>query len=241
MRIAIISDIHGNLPALEAVLADIKGQHVDGTICLGDLVVKGPFSSECVARIRESGMPCIYGNTDAYLLEVTEFAGQRPLKVDVQSEKEYVAFLEWHKERLSAAEIAYLAGLPFSHRLEADGQTFLFVHANARDCESSVEVRQSPEERAARLGEFEADFLFMGHIHTPFVIRQGRSVLVNTGAIGFSLDEDWRPSYAILDTARSAVTLQRVSYDVEEAVRAAAERNFYISPENYRKMLLRQA
>lgn len=222
MRIAVISDIHGNLAALEAVLGDVAAQRPDATICLGDLAFKGPQPAECVARIRELGIPCVHGNTDLYLLQIAGVAPTRPLPEGV----DLPLYLKWHVERLGSENLAYLAGLPFEHRLEADGVRIRFLHATPQDCVSALRPSTPTEKIAERLAGLDADWLVMGHIHTPFLFRFAGTVLVNTGAVGFSLDYDWRASYALLDTGTGSVALRRVAYSIDEAVAAAAATGF---------------
>lgn len=226
MRIAVISDIHGNLAALEAVLDDIDAQRPDALVCLGDLAFKGPQPAECVTRIRELSIPCVHGNTDLYLLHQAGIAPTRPLPAGVVLPEDIVPYLAWHIERLSPADLQFLAGLPFEHRLEADGVKLLFVHANPQDCIAAIRPTDPSDAVAAKVKEMGADWLITGHIHTPFLFRHGGKLLINPGAVGFSLDYDWRAAWALLDTQQGTVELHRVEYDRAAAVAAARERAF---------------
>lgn len=231
MRIAVISDIHGNLTALEAVLNDLAGQPYDALVCLGDLAYKGPQPAECVSRVRSLGIPVIHGNTDLMLLTQTDLTPARPLPVAVPDV--LAPYLRWHVERMSGADLAYLASLPFEHYIDADGIRVQCVHATPQDCISIIQPTDPAEQLQARVGSISADWLVMGHIHRPFAFRAAGKQLINTGAIGFSLDGDWRASYAVLDTARRSITLNRVAYDIDKAVAAAREAGFVFDPDVY--------
>jgi predicted phosphodiesterase len=233
MRIAAISDIHGNLTAFEAVLQAIEKQPVDAVVCLGDLAFKGPRPGECVARVRSLGIPCIHGNTDLYLLQVVGLEPTRPLPGIDLIPPDALPYFRWHVERMSREDLQYLAALPFEHRLAADGLTLQFVHATPQDVIAAIRPCGSHEEIQARLAGTVADWVIMGHIHEPFCFRHGGKTLINTGAIGFSLDRDWRASYAVLDTANRSVHLHRVAYDIDAAVAAARRAGFCFDPDWY--------
>lgn len=233
MRIAILSDVHGNLAALEAVLADIAAESPDRIVCLGDLAFKGPQPAECVARVRELGIPCIHGNTDLMLLMAAGRTPARPLPAGYRLPDPVPPGLVWPLARLSAADLDYLAGLPFDCRLEADGQSLLFVHASPQDAVAGIVPTMPAAEIRPLLRDERADWIIAGHVHQAFAFRLDGRWLANPGAVGFSLDGDGRAAYAILDTARSRFELRRVAYDVESAVAAARERDFCFAPDRY--------
>lgn len=237
MRIAILSDVHGNLTALEAVLSDLHSQRPDQMICLGDLAFKGPQSGECVARIRELGIPCIIGNTDLFLLEVAGLRAAASLSQGVKVPEAMLPSVRWHVDRMTREDLTYLASLSFSHRLTAGGQSVLFVHASPRDVVSGIRPTMSAEEIRPLLKGEQADWIICGHVHEPYAFRFEGQWLANPGAIGFSLDGDGRASYAILDTTACSFELQRVAYDQDAAVAAAREREFWVEPAAYRRIL----
>ncbi len=218
IRIAAFGDVHGNLVALQAVLADMERLGVDARVCLGDLAFRGPRPAECVALVRSLGVPCVHGNTDLMLLFAAGDRFGAGVPEDCRAPAAAGPWLRWHLDRLPASEMEYLRGLPFAYRMEADGQRLLFVHATPQDCTSTLGPGDAPEEVEARLQGLHADWLVMGHIHRAFAFRQGGVQLVNAGAVGFSLDGDPRAAYALLDVARGDITLRRVTYDVERAL-----------------------
>jgi len=233
MRIAILSDIHGNVPALEAVLADAREQGAEQLICLGDLAFMGPQPGECVARIRDLGIPCIHGNTDLFLLEAAGITPNRPLSLPKGALDGMMPTLRWQVERMARADLEFLAALPFSHRMKVDGQTLLFVHASPHDVMAGIRPTMSPDEIRPLLRGEEADWIIVGHVHEPYVFRFEGRWLANPGAVGAPRDGDSRASYAILDTARSSFAVRRVAYDWEAAVAAARERGFFMDPDRY--------
>lgn len=237
MRIAILSDIHGNLAALEAVLADLQGQLIDQMVCLGDLAFKGPQPGECVARIRNLGIPCIHGNTDLSLLEVAGLTPTRPLPPGNEMQPDAEPYFRWHVEHMNREDLTYLANLPFSHRIETGGQSLLFVHASPQDVIAPVRPTMTPDAVRPVLAGEQADWIILGHVHEPFAFRFEGRYLANPGAIGFSLDGDPRAAYAILDTARSSFELYRVAYDIDAAVAAAREREYCFDPDWYGQAL----
>lgn len=237
MRIAVLSDLHGNLPALEAVWADIKLTRPDLTVCLGDLSFKGPWPGECVAFMRDLGIPCVHGNTDLGLLDAAGRLTPDRLPAGWRRPEGILPYYQWHLARLSEADLGFLEGLPSEHRIAADGQNLLCVHANPRDCLAGIVPCSAAAEIADLTAGEEADWLVMGHVHQAFAFRFGGRWLVNTGAVGFSLDRDWRASYALVDTGAASVTLRRVEYSIEQAVSEARARSFCFDPDWYGEAL----
>lgn len=233
MKIAVISDVHGNLPALEAVLRDVEQQGADLTVCLGDLAFKGPAPGECVRRIRTLGIPCVHGNTDLALLHAAGHPGARPLPEGYTVDLDQMPFLNWHLSRMADAELDYLAGLPFDYRVAG----IQFVHASPRDCNAAIRPGQPADVLADRLHGTTAQCVVMGHIHEPFVQRLGERLLINAGAVGFSLDRDWRPAYVLLGTEGGAVIHRRVEYAIDEAVALARSQGFCFPPDWYGETL----
>lgn len=216
MRIAVFSDVHGNLTALEAVLDDIASQGVDRLVCLGDLAVSGPQPGECVAAIREAGALCVHGNTDLAALCVANRVGDvgRYSVIDPK-------IIEWYVARLGAAGVDYLAGLPRTQVLEVDGQRLLFTHASVRDVKQTVQPGDAAERLAELFGDTDSDWLLVGHLHHPYLFRLGGRRVINPGAVSRSLDGNGRSSYVMLDTETGGVSFRRVGWDVDSVVAAA--------------------
>ena len=227
MRIAVLSDIHANLPALEAVLAALGP--VDAVWHLGDVVGYGPHPDEVVARLRELGAVGVRGNHDA---------ATRDLGMAEWFNADARLAIEWTAGRISPETRAWLAGLP--ERAELGEMTL--VHGSPRDPTWEY-IMTAPDARAS-LAAFATPYCFYGHTHIPAAWRvddgrveplgpshgsvlplDGRRLLLNPGSVGQPRDGDPRASAAILDLAASTLTWHRVAYpiaEVQAAMRAAA-------------------
>lgn len=219
MRIAVISDVHANLPALLAVLKDMAGRGVEGVISLGDLVGYGPHPNEVVEKMRELDISGVVGNYDlAVCHESGAEAMEKYLKHPV-SEVARATF-EWTREKTNAESREYLAGRPASLWIEEGDLTFLFVHGSP-DAPNEYLKPDTPDERLAELLEKSgADVMFAGHTHLPMVRRVGEKVVANPGSVGRPKDGDPRASYLIVDT-EAGLRLEnvRVTFDVESVAK----------------------
>lgn len=193
MRLAVLADIHGNLIALEHVLADARKQGADAIVVLGDLADRGPFPVETLAAVRDAADVVIRGNTDERFLLVDQ--GDAP---EAWYHAAQFGALRWSYERLSRAELDYLAGLPGQHRLEFDGlPPVRLVHGSPRS--SSEPVYPDRDTQVADvLGLVEEDVLAMGHTHYSWVVRSGAKVAFNPGSVGQPFNGDPRAQYALL-------------------------------------------
>lgn len=215
MRVALLSDIHGNLVALEAVLADMARRGpFDQVVVAGDLVWSGPWPAEVVDRVRDMRAVVLQGNTDAFFRRA---AHETP---PGKNEERFTAHLTWMCAQLSPERITYLAHLPFSHRISpAAGHDLLVVHANPWDLERPI-VPKMPEAELDSLllehGEPNWEALAFGHIHVPFVRRWRGRCLVDVASAGLPMDGDPRAVYAILtwDGRSWHAEHYRVLYDV---------------------------
>lgn len=198
MKLAFISDIHGNYHALEAVLLDIATLKADKIYVLGDLVFKGPMPAECVRRIRQLDTVVIQGNID-------ELVGCNLIQPGfAKSEEQRAALLEemeWTRSRLTPEELDYLASLPFSHEEEpVEGVRFRMVHANPRNLLEQVLPTDEEEQVLTHMFEgTEARIALYGHIHMPYVRHMGGKVVANTGSVGLPFDGNTAASYAVLE------------------------------------------
>lgn len=212
MRIAILSDIHGNLPALEAALADVEGHGVDEIWCGGDVAFFGPWASECIARVRDAGWPAVKGNTDVWI------TGDPQGGVDEALADEIVTIAGAHA--ISDEDVSWLLNLPLGHPGPASS---LMVHATP---ESPFDAPM-PE---APSGDFEvyegrAQVVVYGHVHRAFVRRLKDGTLVaNTGSVGLPMDGT-TGSYLLLDVDGPDVVfrLQRFTFDRDAALAGARE------------------
>ncbi len=148
MRPAAFGDIHGNLPALEAALADIRGRGADAAVCLGDLAFKGPSPGECVARIRDEGIACVQGNTDVYLADEAN-GRSRSIPEGYGFTPGIRSYLDWHLARLAPKNVDYLDSLPPALAFEAGPGSLLAVHGTPGNLWGNIVPGQPLEAVAA--------------------------------------------------------------------------------------------
>lgn len=226
MKLALISDIHGNYHALEAVLEDIGRLKADRICVLGDLVFKGPLPERCVQRIKELETVVIRGNID-------ELTGLNEIQPGFAKSPEHEAALrremEWTRARLSPEELDYLANLPFSREVELQpGLKLRLVHANPDNVLDIILPTDDEEKVLSRMFRgTDARLVAYGHIHLPYVRFIGGRAVVNTGSVGLPFDGNPAASYAVIETEASAApgfsaAIRRVPYDLEAAVAAFA-------------------
>ena len=221
-RIAILADVHGNLPALEAVVADVARQRPDEVLVGGDLVGRGPGGSAVVRRIRELGWPSIKGNHEDYLLDFR--AGRVP--------EDWLFTEEWSAARWMAAELgedeaAFIAGLPFSLTPEGDPGLRL-VHGSPRSANEGLGPWSTDGELEVSLAQVEEDLLVCGHTHRPMLRRLAGGTVVNVGSVGLPFNRDRRAQYAIFQSRPGGfeVELRQVPYDLEEIFALYASSGF---------------
>jgi predicted phosphodiesterase len=191
MRIAVMSDIHGFNLALETVLADLDQQGpFDEIVVAGDLCEVGPAPAEVLGLLRARDFFVVQGNTD---LDI----------VTAAREHEGTEADEYAAEQIGPAGIAYLAGLPFSHRITPPGgrspeDDLLVVHANPHNLVDKLDPTASDQELREIIGDTGAAAIAFGHIHICYVRKLDGTLLVDVSAVGNPKDEDLRCKYGIL-------------------------------------------
>ena len=237
-KTAIISDIHSNLHALYAVMADYQCEQCDAVVCLGDVVGYNAYPQECVNEIRAIGCPVVKGNHDQEVVSLENVTRMNPLARQA---------MEWTRSCLDEDSIAWLRRMPLQR---IAGQDFVFVHSSLEQPAQWNYVLNA-NDAAGSFARQLRPICFCGHTHQPrvFMRRKGQAVielpecwqqlvvegqtvvqletdvdyLINVGAVGQPRDGDPRACYAIYDSAAATVTLRRVEYDVasaQQAVRA---------------------
>jgi putative phosphoesterase len=223
-HVAVITDIHANLPALEAALERIEALGIETVYCGGDLVGYGPHPDEVCALIRDRGIPAIYGNYDFAIARDMEDCGCAYItQADRELGERSVA---WTLAHTGNASKAFMRELPFDLRFAVGASSVHLVHGSPRKVNEYL-FEDKPARLFERLaGAEDADVLVFGHTHKPWVRSYGTVRFVNCGSVGKPKDGDPRGAFAVLD-ARSGsleVTIERVEYDAEAvaaAVRAA--------------------
>jgi putative phosphoesterase len=214
MRIAVVSDIHANLTALEAVIADLGKTGVDMVVHGGDLMAGGPRPAEVIDRVRELNWPGVCGNTDEMLW--------MPRRV---SETLHAPHLHRIRDLVLTYTVPATLSLIGDERLDwlmqlprqwSEGDLSV-VHAVPDDPWTIIPANSSDEELERVYGVLDSTHVVYGHIHQPFVRRLSTFTLVNSGAVSQSYDGDPRAAYALLDDGQ--VEIRRVEYDVETEIR----------------------
>ena len=216
MRIAIFSDIHGNLPALDAVLADLAAQsEIERTYCLGDLVGYAPFPNEVTERIRASGIPTIVGNYDdgtGFDRDDCGCAYKEP-EAKALGDRSFA----WTKAHVTEENKSFLRALPREIRLTLAGVRILLVHGSPRRVNEYL-YEDRPVASFQRLAAAsDADVIVFGHTHIPYTKRVDGVLFVNIGSVGKPKDGDPRACYIILELRDGNVDVhyRRVAYPVE--------------------------
>ena len=221
MRIAVISDIHGNCFALDVALADIRGAAVDQVVCLGDAIQGGAQPAETVARLRELGCPIVMGNADAWLLTGEETDAEHPATEQMREMR------EWSLAQLSSADRAFIAGFrPTVTPALGDGRELLCFHGSPHSFDDIILPETSEEEVQRFLGGFNAAALAGGHTHLQQIRRLGDALFFNPGSIGRAYDrhlpeerfryDPWA-EYAVLsyDAGRLGLEFRRLPLDTD--------------------------
>jgi predicted phosphodiesterase len=224
MRLALISDIHGNLISLEAVLADIERQQVDRVVCLGDVAALGPQPREVVARLRALGYPCITGNHDADLFDLDAPSDPHPW---------VVAATRWCAGLLSAEDLEYVrAFLPLLEIPLGAGVQLCCYHGSPRSNEERILATTPVDELDEMLAGHPATVMVGGHNHVQMLRRHRTQYVVDVGSVGSPLEQmpfrggpfymPWA-EYAIVGCTDGVlnVDLRRVTVDLEAIKQAA--------------------
>lgn len=232
MRVALISDIHGNLPALEAVLAhlDQEGDH-QAIYHLGDLVGYAPWPNEVVQLLRERGIPGVAGNYDSTTATGYQHCGCQ-YEDPIQEELSHLSY-GWTLEHTSPDTKSWLGSLPFRLDLRPlgghqSGPTLRLVHGNpVLNTVYWTEDRSDDfcRKMAGHLGARAGDIIAFGHTHKPWHRTVEGIHFVNTGSVGRPKDGDWRAGYVVVEMEGGEVEVEfrRVDYDLSRAAAGVRE------------------
>ncbi|MGL4656680.1 MAG: metallophosphoesterase family protein [Sarcina sp.] len=219
MRIAIISDIHGNLYSLLRVLEDIDSQDVDAVVCLGDLVGYGPHPNEVIAMIRKRKIICLKGNYDASVVD-NDFTYIRRTTTNDFS-------LPWTVEELRASNIYYLANLPTELTMNICGRKIRFVHGSPRRINEYLD-KNNPDLETI-MNEIEEDILVCAHTHIPMMEQFGEKYFINDGSVGKPKNGSPEATYLLLDLFNEAtpkIKIRSVEYDFQKIMKDMQMKQF---------------
>ena len=234
MKIALLGDVHANLPALESVLAHASSQNVSTFWNTGDFLGYGAFPNEVVEGLQQAGATSILGNYDLKVLGFKE--KDKKWRKSKRAEK-YLAF-RWAHQNLSRQNRRYLKTLPEQRQLEVIGKSVLLTHASPESNEEPL-TPETPEERLKDLARMAGtDIVVCGHSHQPFARMVANTLFINPGSVGRPDDGDPRTCYAILETNQTELHVQhyRLEYDLALAVSGIRENRL---PEVFAQMILK--
>ncbi|MBF7091571.1 metallophosphoesterase family protein [Flavobacterium sp. ALJ2] len=239
-NIAIISDIHGNLPALEVVLEDIKQRKIEQIYCLGDLVDFAPWHNEVIELIKELEIPCLMGNHDeriAFDHEVTPLPKHNP-----EERVARVNGINYTKQSIKPENKAFLKNLPerFLLNFTTSGKEtkVLLVHGSTRSNDEYIYENHNLTDVQSMLAQEKVDIIIMGHTHKPYVrhieatTASPAGTLVNSGSVGRSREDASLATYLVLQSTEEKIIPQiiKLKYPINEVISAIEKSpipNFY--------------
>lgn len=224
MRIAIISDIHGNCVALDAALNNIEQANVDQLVCLGDAVQGGPQPAQVVARLRELGCPVVMGNADDWLLTGID-SGAENIPDERRARMDRVR--EWQLTKLSENDLSFIRAFHPTVQIELDDQRVLFCYHGSPKSFDHVILPQTPDEEVRGYLKPQENMIYTGgHTHMQFIRHFGRTFHFNPGSVGVAYRHDqpddhfrldpWA-EYALLSSRSGNLSLEfrRIPFDVQ--------------------------
>jgi predicted phosphodiesterase len=232
VRIAAISDIHGNLPALQAVQKAVNASRPDFVAICGDLLMNGPDPAGSLALVQElehAGAYVILGNTDLAVVD-GDYTAAFPWFSDGVPDS-YRQAAEWARDQIGDDGVAYVRHLPSERRLRlpdgsAEGALVLFCHASPGSLTDGLPADLDPVVTTERLSRTDARVIVCGHTHIPEVREFGWRTIVNDGSAGYVFDGDPTASWALVEVDEDGVRaeIHRTSYDVMAASDAVSAR-----------------
>ncbi len=223
--------MHGNAVALRAVLAELEEHRPDLIVSLGDVAQGGPQPMECIELLRELDCPCVFGNSDEFLLTLE--LGAEPIE-DEEHKRRLLETGRWSQEQLRSDGLEFLRGFRPTLELDIGGRTLVCCHATPTSNEDVILPVTPSEDVERMLGDVGADAVAAGHVHLQWLRRFGSLLWFCVGSVGLVYEhkeplddvpfEPWS-EYALVDE-RLAVEFRRIRYDVEELIAAARAKDF---------------
>lgn len=217
MKVGLIADIHGNLQALQRVLAFLDEAAADVILCAGDLVCYGAQHNEVLTLLRKRAIPSVMGNYDDAVAWNRPKASRKPSSERNEPLKQ--AALDWTKNNLHDQHLPFLRGLPLTSLHVVDGTRIRLLHAGVDFYDEWVTPDQ-PDKLLVIAQRLPADVIVLGHTHQSFSTNVDGTLFINPGAVGRSLDGDPRASFALFDTTSQQTTFFRQPYALNNALLA---------------------
>lgn len=220
--LAVLSDLHANLSALQAVKADLARRGVDQVLVLGDLVGYLTRPNQVAGAVAEAGWDCLAGNYDLAVLAGGDEGVDNFLRQGIGPEPR--AVFSWTERRLRQGTRSFLSKLPRKIEMDTPAGRLLAVHGSPLAVRQYVYPDHPEDELAAWVQEAGAAILCMGHTHIPFVRRVGGGLVVNPGSVGKAKDGDPRASYALIELGpQPSAEIVRLEWDIEAEARLLGE------------------
>lgn len=226
-RIAIFSDVHGNLPALQTVLKDIENRNTDQIYCLGDLVDFAPWPNEVIELIRNLNIPCLMGNHDERIAFNYDII---PLKKHTADETAArITAINYTKKTITQANRNYLTNLPaqltLTYHIKGKPFTITLVHASTRSNDEYIYEDHDQNDIQEMLSQQNADVLIMGHTHESYIKKiltkdEQEKMIINCGSVGRSKEGAPLATYLLLDVEAGHIkaNIIRLAYPVQETI-----------------------
>lgn len=221
-RIAIISDVHGNLPALETVLIDINNRNIDQIYCLGDLVDFAPWNNEVIQKIKTLRIPCLMGNHDeriAFDLPIVPLA-----KHDQEERNARVSAISFSKNTITDDNKYFLKNLPrqiqLTFQVGLKKINIVLVHGSTRSNQEYIYEDHDALDLQQMMSSIQADVLIMGHTHLPYIQYLPCGLAINCGSVGRSKEKLKAAVYLLMQVEEDGISLEivRVQYEVQQTI-----------------------
>ena len=197
-RLAVFGDIHGNVAALDAVIAAIGAAGITDAICTGDIVMRGTDPEECIARMRATGWPIVGGNTDRKVANKT-------LKPDTELRGMRPGTRTWTRAVLSDADAQWLGSLPAMVEADLGPHRLVAIHGDRTVPPGKVAHDANDSDLLAMMDALGADVLVAAHTHAPMLRRVKGRLIINPGSVGEGTVDDQRPAWAWLEATDDGI------------------------------------
>lgn len=224
IQIAIISDIHANLVALDKVLSDIERRSIYQTYCLGDLVDFAPWGNEVIEKIKNKGIPTLLGNHDERIAFDHSII---PLSHHDREETDNrIVAINHSKATITSQNKTWLASLPYNleltYKISGVTKKILLVHAGLLSNDTYVYESDLKNDSAQELNKREIDAVIMGHTHLSYIQTHSDVLFINSGSVGRSRERDRKATYCIVTITEKGITAEiiKVDYDIQKVAQA---------------------
>lgn len=241
--IAIFSDVHGNLPALQTVLKDIHKRKASQVYCLGDLVDFAPWTNEVIETIRNLRIPCLMGNHDERI--AFDYPVIPLIKHNQEETEARITAINYTKNTIKEDCRTYLAHLPrqlrLTYKLKGKTVNIQLVHGSPRSNEEYIYQNHELDDLHHMMDEQQADILIMGHTHESYIRTisvEGNKMVLNCGSVGRSKEEKSLATYLLLDISENGVQAEiiKLNYPIQEVIKGISKSGI---PDFYARFLER--